>query len=335
LEIRRVQITGGSSYIVTLPKEWIKKLKIGKNDPIGIIQQPDGTLLITSKMDKEQTRKQIEFNLKDRINQDFLFRKLIGAYISGYNSIKVTTKTRIQPPTRSTIRHFIQTTIGQEVVEETDTSIIIKDLLNPAEMPINSTIKRMHIIVKGMFEDSLRAMKENDSDLAEDVINRDSEIDRLHWLIARQHRIIQNNVNFVEKMGITIGTATTAFLISKILERIGDHVNRIAQYVKILNNQNMKTSISNKIELASKQSINLLNKSIGSFTKKEIKEANESIENMGKLKILCEEIDTMALNQESTISIPLGYIVDSIRRIGEYSEDISENVINHLIGEEL
>jgi phosphate uptake regulator len=335
LEIRRVQITGGSSYIVTLPKEWIKKLKIGKNDPIGIIQQPDGTLLITSKMDKEQTRKQIEFNLKDRINQDFLFRKLIGAYISGYNSIKVTTKTRIQPPTRSTIRHFIQTTIGQEVVEETDTSIIIKDLLNPAEMPINSTIKRMHIIVKGMFEDSLRAMKENDSDLAEDVINRDSEIDRLHWLIARQHRIIQNNVNFVEKMGITIGTATTAFLISKILERIGDHVNRIAQYVKILNNQNMKTSISNKIELASKQSINLLNKSIGSFTKKEIKEANESIENMGELKILCEEIDTMALNQESTISIPLGYIVDSIRRIGEYSEDISENVINHLIGEEL
>jgi phosphate uptake regulator len=335
LEIRRVQITGGSSYIITLPKEWIKKLKIGKNDPIGIIQQPDGTLLITSKMDKEQTRKQIEFNLKDVINQDFLFRKLIGAYISGYNSIKVTTKPRIQPSTRSTIRHFIQTTIGQEVVEETDTSIIIKDLLNPAEMPINKTIKRMHIIVKGMFEDSLRALKENDSDLAEDVKTRDSEIDRLHWLIARQHRIIQNNVNFVEKMGITIGTATTAFLISKILERIGDHVNRIAQYVKNLNNQNLKTSISNKIEFACKQSINLLNKSIGSFTKKEIKEANESIENMDKLKILCEEIDTMALNQESAISIPLGYIVDSIRRIGEYSEDISENVINHLIGEEL
>ena len=55
MEIRRVQMTGGSSFIITLPKEWVKKLNIGKNDPIGLIQQPDGSLLVTPKMDKEPT----------------------------------------------------------------------------------------------------------------------------------------------------------------------------------------------------------------------------------------------------------------------------------------
>ena len=31
MEIRKVQVTGGSSYVITLPKEWIKENKIEKN----------------------------------------------------------------------------------------------------------------------------------------------------------------------------------------------------------------------------------------------------------------------------------------------------------------
>ena len=54
---------------------------------------------------------------------------------------------------------------------------------------------------------------------------------------------------------------------------------------------------------------------------------------MKKLESLCEKINTLALQQESAIAISIGYIVESIRRIGEYSEDISETVINYLIDE--
>ena len=327
-------MTGGSSFIITLPKEWVKKLNIGKNDPIGLIVQPDGSLLVTPKMDKEQTKRTIDFTINDSIDKDFLFRKLIGAYISGYNSITIQSKPRIQPKTRSTIRNFIQTTIGQEIVEETDSSIIIKDLLNPSEMPLHRTIKRMHIISKGMYEDAIRSLKENDPHLAEDIKSRDSEIDRLHWLIARQHRIIQNNVNFVEKMGITSSAATTAYLISRILERIGDHIVRISSQVYTLQDANIDEGLMSKIETAGKQSLNLLNKSIGAFSKKELKSANDTIEQSHQLHQICEEIDTISFTKDVPVAISIGYVVESIRRIGEYSEDISETVMNHLIGEE-
>ncbi len=334
MEIRRVQMTGGSSYIITLPKEWVKTVNIGKNDPIGLLQQPDGTLLVTPKMDKEQTKRSIKFKVENGAKQSFLFRKLIGAYIAGFNAITIESKPRIQPKTRSTIRRFIQTTIGQEVVEETDTTITVKDLLNPSEMPFHRTIKRMHIIVKGMYEDTTTALKTHDKNLAEDVIKRDGEIDRLHWLVARQHRIIQQNVNFVEKMGITVDTATTSYLISRILERIGDHVNRIAEYVILLLDNHIDDAIIQKVEYGNGKSLTLLNKSIGAFTKKEIKEANETIDLSEELESLCEDIDKLALKQEAAVAISLGYIVESIRRIGEYAEDISETVINHLIGQE-
>jgi len=42
----------------------------------------------------------------------------------------------------------------------------------------------------------------------------------------------------------------------------------------------------------------------------------------------------MVLNEEGSIALSVGYIVESIQRIGEYSQDISETVINYVIGEE-
>ncbi|MCK4238433.1 MAG: AbrB/MazE/SpoVT family DNA-binding domain-containing protein, partial [Candidatus Lokiarchaeota archaeon] len=43
MEIRKVQITGGSSFTITLPKEWITQMKINKNDTLGLTPQSDGT----------------------------------------------------------------------------------------------------------------------------------------------------------------------------------------------------------------------------------------------------------------------------------------------------
>ena len=333
MDIRRVQMTGGSSYIITLPKDWVKNLNIQKNDPIGLLQQSDGTLLITSKMNREQTQRIKEFDVTEINNKSYLFRKLIAAYISGYNSIILKSKNRITPMVRVTIRKFTQTTIGQEVVEETDNKIIIKDLLNPAEMPFNRTIKRMFIMIKGMYEDAISALKNNDTQLAEDILTRDNEIDRLNWLVARQQNIILRNINFAEKMGTTTHNATTSFLISRILERIGDHIIKIAYNTIDMNDYELDETIIKKFEKASRLSLELLNKSIGSFFKKDIKEANQNIDNVKELEKLCNEINSNSLTKNPTLSITLGSNIESIKRIGEYSSDISENVINYLIGD--
>ena len=84
---------------------------------------------------------------------------LIGTYITGFNVIRLTTKQRFPPFVRIVVRDFTQMTIGQEVVEETETVIAIKDLLNPAEMPFDNTIKRMFVIVKTMHEDAITALE--------------------------------------------------------------------------------------------------------------------------------------------------------------------------------
>ena len=327
-------MTGGSSYIVTLPKEWIKKLKIQKNDPVGLISQSDGTLLLTPKIDREHTQKLKEFDTDNITNQDFLLRRLIGAYISGYNSIVLKSSKRMSPHAKMTVRKFTQNTIGQEIVEETDTKVVIKDILNPAEMPFERTIKRMHIIVKGMHEDIMTAIQRNDRKLAEDVLTRDNEVDRLHWIVARQHNIILQNISFAEKMGITIELAATSFLISRIIERIGDHVIRIAKNAVNITDKKIDEEIVEKLQTASHLSLEIFNQSITSFLRRNVKAANETIDNVSKLELKCKEINKLILKHKGEDVISIGYVVESIRRIGEYSGDISESVINHIIGME-
>lgn len=333
MEIRRVQLTGGSSYAITLPKEWIKSANIKKNDPLGVLTQSNGTLLITPKMTEGQTQRIKEFDVNDKTNQTYLLRQLIGAYISGYTSIKISSSKRISLATRTTIRKFTQTTIGQEVVEETDTSIAIKDLVNPTEMPFNNTIKRMYIIVKGMHEDAMRALDNGNKTLAEDILLRDNDVDRLHWLVARQYNIILQNVSFAEKMKINMEMSSTYFLISRIIERIGDHIVRISQSVINLIDSEIDRKIVDLIQPASNLALGIFSKSIGAFFKKDLQASNENIESVKKIEKLCKEINTFALREKGVTAISIGHIVDSIRRVGEYAEDISETAINCIIGE--
>jgi phosphate uptake regulator len=333
MEIRRVQFTGGSSYIITLPKEWIDAQKVKKNDPLGIEVQIDGTLLITKTIEQEPLQRKKEFHVDAITEPAYLFRLLIGAYISGITTIVITSKERLPPFVRGVVRDFTKMTIGQEVIEETDSVITLKDLLNPSEMPFANTIKRMFVIVKAMHEDAITAIRTGNSSLAADVTARDNDVDRLHWLIARQTHMILSNVALSKKMGITPGMAVHYFVISRIIERIGDHAERIVDHAQAVLTKDLDPVIIEKIAKASELSVGIFDRSIVSFFNNDMKKSHKNIESVQVLESLCEEINNLVLQQETPDAIALGYITESVRRAGEYAADISENVINNLVEE--
>jgi phosphate uptake regulator len=117
------------------------------------------------------------------------------------------------------------------------------------------------------------------------------------------------------------------------MERIGDHAERIARNVPNLADKKVNPVILNKIKAASALSLEIFTKSMESLFKNDLKGSNDSIEGIEKLEELCEEINTLALKHKGAIAISIGYIVESIRRVGEYSINISEMVINHIISE--
>ena len=108
-----------------------------------------------------------------------MFRILIAAYIMGYSRIVLKSSKKFKPFIRDCVAHFTQIAIGPEIIEESNQNIVIKDLLNPKEMPFEKTIKRMYIIAESMHEDAITALKSRNKDLADEIIKRDDDIDRL------------------------------------------------------------------------------------------------------------------------------------------------------------
>ena len=221
--------------------------------------------------------------------------------------------------------------IGQEVVDETDTTIEIKDLLNPSEMPLNSTLSRMSVIVMKMHQDAMEALKENDRSLADNVILRDNDVDRLHWLIARQANLLLNDINLGRKMEISNDMAVSYFLTSRIIERVGDHASRIAKNTKYLNTGDISPELIVQVSETGINAIDIFRKSIDSFFNGDIETANELIDMAKKNVEICREINDIALTYDASVATHLVSISDSIRRVVDYSADICENVINHYI----
>jgi phosphate uptake regulator len=333
MEIRRVQVTGGSSFVVTLPKEWAEKQNVKKNDPVGLITQPDGTLLLTKRLTEEPLQRSKEIPTSSIADPAYLFRLLIGTYINEFSEIRVTTDRKFPPFVMSVIRNFTQLTIGQEVVEETETLVVIKDLLNPSEMPFENTIKRMYVIVKSMHGDAIASLMTKNTALAESVVARDTDADRLSWLIARQTNMLMQNPALSRKMEIPITMAMNYYILCRIIERIGDHAVRIAENIRPLASAGIDPRFLSAIQKASIMSLEIFDRSIISFFNSDLKEAHRNIESIAALESVCGEIDTMVLGQETLVAIHVGYIAESIRRAGEYAGDISETAINMIVGD--
>jgi phosphate uptake regulator len=335
MEIRRVQVTGGASFVVTVPKDWAEGQGIKKNDPVGLIVQPDGTLLITKRITEDPVQRVKVIDSSTITDPAYLFRLLIGSYITGFTTIRIITKQRFPPFVRTIVRDFTQMTIGQEVVEETDTVIAIKDLLNPSEMPFDNTIKRMFVIVKNMHQDAIVALETHNRTLAQDVINRDTDADRLNWLIARQTNMLMQNASLSRKMGISPGLAMHYYMLSRIIERVGDHAVRIAEHSLPIIDVDFDKKFMNAIKKSSAMSLEIFERSIVTFFNADMKEAHRNIESIMELENICGEINNMVLKQDTLVALNIAYISESIRRAGEYAGDISETVINLLVENEL
>lgn len=328
METRKVQFTGNSTYTISLPKDWIEKMGIRRGDVVALLRDDRGTITITPSIDARKDYRSKTINLQKE-TPSHLERMLIGTYVMGFDTILVRAKERIDNSVKEKVRQFTRSVTGVEIVEETMNSITIKDLSDPMELSQEKGVRRLHLIVRSMAVDAMEALQDADQSLAVDVINRDSDADRIYWIIMKEHNMMTRDPRLAERLKMTIEESNAYFQIARYLERIGDHAVQIARAVTSVYKFAIPKELIGRFRTAHEHALGMLDGSITAYFRGSAEDANDVIDRRDGLKDLLRDISRSIQNIKADEAVQLALIEESIRRIAYYATDISEVTINY------
>ncbi len=325
METRKVQVTGGSTFTVSLPKAWATDVGIEAGSEVTFF--PDGdSLFLTPSTDDEQTRGQLDVA---GLSGEALTRAVMTMYVAGFDVIALQSPD-MSTDQRGTIRDAVQSLVGLEVVEETSKRVVVRDLLDSAELSIHNAVTRMRLIAKSMLEDSLTALRNLDDGLAEDIITRDDDVDRLWMVVSRIFRSTLRTPRAAAELGLPREICFDYHSCARQLERIADHATKIAHLTRNIDEQ-IPDNVLNAIDNLHDDAIEVIDMAMNSLFEDDTSEAtmmaNEARSQVREMDYRVQQIDELLRDLDPTQAQYLGLVVDSVLRSGDYGGNIAETAL--------
>lgn len=241
-EQRKVQLTGNSTFIVSLPRAWAERNGVGRGSALYVGEDEAGNLLLSP---RKTGKGKTEYVIEAMKGGDLTLRKIISCYVAGADTIVV--KGEGAGAAAEEARRKLS---GLEIVEEEKDEIKLRIIDFGDELDVDKLIERefkvTHKMLKltaSVFEGNLGAMEE--------VKERERDVDRLYLLLLRR---------FIVRPG---GKRSGIFkvLAAKIMERIGDHTEHVCRVGrKVVSNKHAVNAIEKTAEAYSSVAMGFLEK---------------------------------------------------------------------------
>src|SRR5437588_3866831 len=334
VELRKLQMTGGASYTVSLPKDWVKEQGLKVGDIVAIMPRSDSslTLIPHEKIPTGKNRgAEVTVSPPKEQDKEQILRTILAQYLAGYDIIRVRFPITTRPDLRTYLREAARKMfVGSEIIEESKDELIVQCLSSYGDLPAPKVISRMSLIAKLMLRDAVDSLKGRDPALAEEIIRRDEEVDRFYLFIIRQLTMAVLNRSLIQEIGLADPRDCLVYrVVSKSLERIADHATTIARMASELEAP-LPPRLVDEISKASNITINVLEDSLKALAKSDGTLANNSIASAERVEreaeSVMDKLFTFKLSQKSIVAVRLA--LESLKRISEYSEDVAEMAIN-------
>ena len=330
-ETRKLQITGGSTYVLSLPKRWVIQNGLERGSQLLIRQEENGSLAILPlELGKPERTEEALIKVSPKDNSEALIRKTVSAYLVGYNIIHLRAKEQqILSRQRNVIKTFARNMlVGTEIVIDTSTDLTLQILLSYPELSVPSALRRMSIITASMHKDAITALKNIDYQLAKDVIATDNEVNRFHLYIIRQLKMAIQNPRIITEIGLKKPKDCLGYrLITKMVERTADHATNISKNVLLLKKQLDKEFLQT-IQEMNEVAISSFETAIESLFRLDFDLAESVIAKANKISSLEKKVLLSSKETDVEEIANLRLVIESVRRIAEYSMDIAEIVLN-------
>lgn len=331
-ETRKLQFTGGSTYIISLPKRWIDQNQLRKGSLIKLREEEGGLLsILPSDVELQHKRDEAWIKVNPNDSPELVTRKTVSTYLVGYSIIHI--KSEGQEQLSTTQRRELKTfsrnmLVGTEIVTDTPQELTLQVLLSYPELSVQSAMRRMSIITVSMQRDAITALKELGIQRAKEVLITDNEVDRFNLYVVRQLKNAIQNPRIIKEIGLKNARYCLGYrLVTKSVERTADHAARIAGNVLHLKKK-LDPKIIELLEKMSEPAITMFEAAVESLFRQDYSVAESIVEKTKVVVKMEKEAIAFAQNMDIEEAPYVRLIIESIRRIAEYASDIAEIVLN-------
>ncbi len=321
---RKVQIVGKSTFIVSLPKDWVRLYKIDPGTLLTLRADPTGALIIEPPLAENKGKKAI---IKIRLDPNDIgktIRECVSAYIAGYNEIIIFFDEKDRDSATKLRKILEEVTLGLNVLEEGPNFLKFYTVIDPRSMKFLDVISRACRVARSMINDVHTACITYERALLESVIERDQLVDKLYILALKQLTgALLGNFRITELELKSIAETIHIFIAIKSIERIADHATIIATELLRLgiDQCSSRNEITRMLDIIS----SLIGSTCKTLTKLSKEEAHEIARRASELRKNLRDVrDKEALRG----NLPVLRIFDSIERVAGYLVDISEAMID-------
>jgi len=160
-----------------------------------------------------------------------LTRVIVGNYVLGRDQIVVTSSRRISPSHLGEIGATARILMGLGVMEEAPNRVVMQCSIDPEKFPLDTVMRRLHSLSMTMHKEAAEAFLTLDPELAEMVLRREEQADKMYWLVLRLLLSAQLDPEISTMIGVENRLQVVGDrLIAKYLETIGDYAEIIAKH---------------------------------------------------------------------------------------------------------
>lgn len=320
---RRLQKIG-SSMLLSLPSEWVKNNNLKKGNMVMIeVNRNNSISLYPSDIDTEDVK---EVNIPHpQLSMDSLTNQIYGAYLLGYDIIRIKGKSQISFDDRELIKLAMRKLVGLEIVDENGSNIISQFLLDANTLDAEKILRRMSSIVAGMYKDTLIGIQKKENGSEKSIVSRDDEVDRQYFLLVRLIRSAMMDQKLASKLNLSNIDILDYRIAANHLESAGDYITDFAAALPIISHDKLMEDIIQAASLIEK----MQEKSIAGFINKNRDESNEVIKIYSKfngLLNLTKELSAQTDIDKQDTPIALLNSIFSMDKIARCWVDIADLV---------
>ncbi|APW99472.1 PhoU family transcriptional regulator [Halobiforma lacisalsi AJ5] len=223
---RKVQIAGNSTFVVSLPKEWATEQGLESGSSMFLYPLEDRLVAAAGTVSCRDRSVAID---AEPIDDESVLQRARAAYLAGYDRITVENADALEPDARRTLERAIGRLVGMEIETVAADALTATSVLDVGEVSLPQTVAQARQLALEMHEDAVRAVRDDDEDLARRVIGRDDDVDRLFAFVSRGFHRGLEDVHEIDRLGTDRTAAFRQYRIARQLERVADHAERIAE----------------------------------------------------------------------------------------------------------